>query len=60
MVLLLGIALAVLALVAFFLSLPRGGKTARFVGSEWEPYAVVAFICAFFVGLLLAISDVLT
>jgi hypothetical protein len=60
MVLLLGIALAALAVLAFVFSIPRGGKTARFVGTEWEPYAVVAMLCALFVGLLLVIADVLT
>jgi hypothetical protein len=56
MVLILGIALMALALVVFVFSLPRGGRTARFVGTHWEGYAVVAMLCTFGVGLLLVIS----
>jgi hypothetical protein len=56
MVLILGIALMALALVAFVFSLPRRGKTARFVGTHWEGYAVVAMLCTFGVGLMFVLS----
>jgi hypothetical protein len=45
-----------LALVAFVFSLPRRGKTARFVGTHWEGYAVVAMLCTFGVGLMFVLS----
>jgi hypothetical protein len=56
MALLLGILIAALAVVAFVFSLPRGGKTARFVGSQWEGYVVVLMLCTFGVGLMLMAS----
>jgi hypothetical protein len=51
-----GIAIMALAIVAFFYSLPRAGKLAPFVGSEWEAYVVVAMLGGFAGGLLLAIT----
>ena len=56
MTLFVGIALTVAALATFVYSLPRGGKTARFVGSQWEGYVVVAVLCVFGLGLMLAIN----
>ena len=56
MTLLIGVLLVVGTLAAFILSLPRGGKTARFVGYEWEGYVVVAMLCVFGFGLMLVIS----
>ena len=53
MALISGIVLVALAVVAFFFSLPRAGKTARFVGTQWEPYVVVGILCAFAVGFML-------
>ena len=51
-----GVAIALAALAAFYYSLPRNGQVARFVGTEWEGYAVVAMICAFATGLLLTVT----
>ena len=50
-----GIAMAVLGLSAFVYSLPRGGKVAAFVGSQWEGYVVVLIIGFFAVGLILSL-----
>ena len=44
MTIIIGLACAALAVAAFIYSLPRGGKRAPFVGTEWEAYAVVAMI----------------
>ncbi len=38
--------------------LPRGGKTHRFVGTEFEPYVAVAFVTAIAVGFCLIFSGV--
>ena len=42
-----GIVLMALARGRLFYFLPRGGKTGRFVGTEWEAYCVVAMIGIF-------------
>jgi hypothetical protein len=51
-----GIALSLASVAVFYYSLPRDGKMAKFVGTEWEGYAVVAMICVFGVGALLTIT----
>jgi hypothetical protein len=56
MTLISGVALVLLSAAAFFYSLPRGGKLARFVGSQWEGYIVVAMIAGLGVGVMLVIS----
>ena len=53
-----GVALMVLAVVVLAFSLPRAGRTAKFVGTHWEPYVVVGLLCAFGAGLMLVVSDV--
>ena len=53
MELIAGILLAVLSLGAFVCSLPRHGKTARFVGTEWEGYVVVMMIGFLGIGVVL-------
>jgi hypothetical protein len=58
MVLLLGVVLMAAAAAVFVFSLPRGGRTARFVGTEWEGYAVVAMLCTLGVGVMLTITGV--
>lgn len=52
-----GIVMVVLAGVVLAFSRPRGGKTAGFVGTPYEPYAVVAIISGIFIGLLLIASE---
>ncbi|MGH6770996.1 MAG: hypothetical protein ACRECO_18465 [Xanthobacteraceae bacterium] len=56
MTVIVGIALIALAVAGFWYSLPREDKTAFFVGTEWEPYAVVAMIMSLAAGSLLVIS----
>lgn len=58
MALISGIALMVLALAVFIYSMPRGGKTARFVGTEWEGYAVTTMIGILGIGFILSIVGV--
>jgi hypothetical protein len=45
--------------VLFWHSLPRGGKTHRFVGTELEPYVAVAFCAAVALSLTLMLSGVI-
>ena len=56
MILISGIALMALTAASFVYSLPRGGRTAPFVGTQWEGYAVVLMIAAFGVGAMLVFS----
>ena len=58
MTLIVGVVLFLGSLAVFAFSLPRHGKTAKFVGTEWEGYAVVAMLCTFGLGLLFVISGV--
>jgi hypothetical protein len=46
-----GLAVTLVAIAAFFYSLPRKGKTAWFVGTQGEGYVVVAMLGALGVGL---------
>lgn len=55
MLLLTGIVLFLATAGGFLYSLPRGGKTAWFVGSEWEGYAVVGMITGMGIGVLMII-----
>ena len=48
-----GIVLTVVAVAGVYFSLPRGGKTAGFVGSQWEGYIVTAMIGSFAIGIIL-------
>jgi hypothetical protein len=56
MTLISGLALMLVAIAAFYYSLPRKGKAAWFVGTQWEGYVVVVMIAALGVGLMLALS----
>ncbi len=56
MTLIFGLVLVVLATAAFIYSLPRGGRPARFVGTEWEGYVVVGLIGAIGIGLIMTLS----
>jgi hypothetical protein len=55
MTLTFGVVLVLLAVTAFYRSLPRGGKMARFVGTEWEGYAVVGMIGFLGIGMIMVI-----
>ena len=54
-----GVAVLVLTAIVFWICLPRGGKTHRFVGTEWEPYVGVAFCTAIALALTMMLSAVL-
>ena len=58
MALFFGVALIALASAAFVYSLPRGGKTARFVGTEWEGYVVTTMIGAVGIGFMFSLVGV--
>jgi hypothetical protein len=51
-----GVVVALLSGAAFWYFLPRGGRTASFVGSEWESYIVVIVVVSFVIGLMLIVS----
>ena len=55
MTLFFGVALIALALAAFIYSLPRGGRTAPYVGTEWEGYVVAGLIGTLGIGFLLSL-----
>jgi hypothetical protein len=54
-----GLALIALAVAAFLYSLPRGGKTAPFVGTEWEGYAVTTMIGTAGIGFILSLTSLI-
>ena len=56
MTMLVGAVLLAASLAVYVYSLPRGGRTARFVGSAWEGYIVVGLVCLLGLGLLLTIT----
>jgi hypothetical protein len=58
MQLVVGIVLVVLTVVGFIRSLPRQGRTARFVGTEWEGYVIAGMIGALGFGAVLIITGV--
>ena len=47
--------------VIFFVSetVPRGGRSAWYVGSEWEGYVVVIIIGCFGLGLMMAVKGLI-
>jgi hypothetical protein len=47
------------AVVLFWYSLPRGGKTNRSVGTALEPYVAVAFCVGIGLGFILMLSGVI-
>jgi hypothetical protein len=60
MTLIIGIIALVVFGAALYYSIPRGGKTARFVGSEWEGYIVVAMISGIAMGAILTVSSLIS
>jgi len=46
----------VLTAIVFWYCLPRGGRTHRFVDTEWEPYIGVAFCSAVALGCTMILS----
>jgi len=55
-----GLLIFVATAVVFWYCLPRGGKTHRFVGTEWEPYVGVAFCSAVALGLTMMLSGAIS
>jgi hypothetical protein len=58
-----GLILTAITLFSFVYSLPRNGKHARFVGTEWEGYTVVLMVGGFGLGavfIILGLGDLLT
>jgi hypothetical protein len=55
-----GVAVFVLTAVIFWLCLPRGGKTHRFVGTELEPYVGVAFCSAIALSCTMILSGAIS
>jgi hypothetical protein len=51
-----GLVVFAITAIVFIMCLPRGGKTHRLVGTEWEPYVGVAF-CA---GVALSFTMILS
>jgi hypothetical protein len=56
MQLITGIVLVALAVGSFISSLPRRGRTARFVGTEWEGYVVAGMVGALGLGVVMIIA----
>ena len=54
-----GAIIFVVGAVLFWYSLPRGGETHRFVGTELEPYVAVAFCAAVALSFTLMLSGVI-
>jgi hypothetical protein len=58
MTVIIGVVFIVVAVTAFIFSLPRGGKVARFVNTNWEGYAVVIMISLLALGAVLLVSGI--
>ena len=54
-----GLVVFTVTAVAFWMCLPRGGKTHRYVGTELEPYVGVAFTSAVALSFTLTLTGVL-
>ena len=57
--LILGGVVLLSALGIFLYCLPRGGKTHRLVGTEFEPYVAVAIVAGLAVSFVLMLSGVI-
>lgn len=57
--LILGIVVFGITIGAFIYCLPRGGKTHRFVGTEFEPYVAVVITAGVALGFTAILSAVL-
>jgi hypothetical protein len=52
----IGAVIFVLTSLLFWRSLPSGGRTARFIGTELEPYVSVAIVLGITIGTLMTLS----
>jgi hypothetical protein len=55
----MGVVVLLLTILVFWRCLPRGGKTHRLVGTEWEPYVGVAFCTAFALSFTMILSGLI-
>ncbi len=55
-----GIGVIVLTAIVFISLLPRGDKTYRLAGTEYEPYVGVAFTAAVALGCTMALSGAIS
>jgi hypothetical protein len=51
-----GVVVFLITAALFWVCLPRGGKTHRFVGTELEPYVAVAFCTGFALSFTMLLS----
>ena len=56
---LLGATVMIVTVLVFWKCLPRDGKNAFFVGTEWEPYIGVAFCSAFALSFTMMLSGLI-
>lgn len=56
LLMLAGVVVLVVTAAVFAALLPRGGKTYRLTGTEYEPYVGVAFTAAVALGCTMALS----
>jgi hypothetical protein len=54
-----GIVVFLVTALAFFALLPRGGRTHRWVNTEWEPYISVAICSGVALAFTMTLSGVL-
>jgi hypothetical protein len=59
-IVLAGIVVMLITSALFLYSLPRGGKTHRFVDTELEPYIAVAFCGGFALAFTMILAGVLS
>ena len=57
--LIIGIVVFVVTGAVFWALLPRGGKTHRFVNTEWEPYISVAICSGLALAFTMSLSGIL-
>ena len=51
-----GVVLLVLVAAFYLYALPRGGKLAPFVGTNWETPLTLAATCSLFIGLIFIVA----
>ena len=54
-----GVVVFLITGLVFWYCLPRGGRTHRLVGTEWEPYVGVAFCAAIALSFTMMLSGLL-
>jgi uncharacterized membrane protein len=54
--LILGVAVLAATIAALIYCMPRGGKSHRLIGTEWEPYLGVALTSGLVLGVMMLIG----